>query len=116
MIAVIFELTPKPGQQEKYFNIAAALRPLLEKIEGFISVERFESVAQPGKFLSLSLFESEEAVLEWRNIKSHRTAQEKGRRDIFEHYHLRVAHITRDYTMTDRNHTPLDSRDHHDGT
>jgi heme-degrading monooxygenase HmoA len=114
MIAVIFELTPKSGQEENYFKIAKSLRPVLEKIDGFISVERFESVSQPGKFLSLSFFESEEAVLEWRNIGCHRAAQTQGREDIFEHYHLRVAHITRDYTMDNRTQTPRDSRDHHD--
>jgi heme-degrading monooxygenase HmoA len=106
MIAVIFEVTPRPERKGDYFEIAAKLRPLLEKIDGFISVERFESLTTPNKFLSLSFFRDEAAVAAWRNAIAHRAAQDKGRAGIFADYRLRVATVMRDYGLTDRVQAP----------
>lgn len=110
MIAVIFELEPKAEQSEAYFDLAAELRPLLDEIDGFVSIERFESVSQPGKYLSLSFWRDEAAVEEWRNLSDHRAAQARGRASIFEDYRLRVASVVRDYRMTQRDGAPMDSR------
>ncbi len=114
MIAVIFEVWPAAGRREEYLDIAAGLRPLLEQIDGFISIERFESLSEPGKILSLSVFRDEAAVARWRALEQHRNAQGRGRDGIFRDYRLRVAGIIRDYGMTDRAQAPLDSRDIHD--
>lgn len=114
MIAVIFEVWPAAGRREEYLDIAAGLRPLLEQIDGFISIERFESLSEPGKILSLSVFRDEAAVARWRALEQHRIAQGRGRDGIFRDYRLRVAGIIRDYGMTDRAQAPLDSRDIHD--
>lgn len=111
MIAVIFELIP--AQSDRYFDLAAELRPELEQIPGFISVERFESLATPGKYLSLSFFEDEAAVLAWRNTAGHRAAQAEGRAGVFADYRLRVAHVLRDYGMIPREEAPGDSRQQH---
>jgi heme-degrading monooxygenase HmoA len=113
MIAVIFEVRPKPGRREEYLGLAADLRPLLEKIDGFISVERFESLTEPGKILSLSFFRDEKAVDAWRNTESHRSVQRKGREVVFENYRLRIAGVIRDYGMHDRKEAPRDSRQDH---
>jgi heme-degrading monooxygenase HmoA len=113
MIAVIFEVWPKPGRRQEYLDIAAALRPLLEQIDGFISIERFESLIEPGKLLSLSFFRDEAAVQAWRNIDAHRRAQAKGRGQIFANYRLRIAGVIRDYGMQDREQAPKDSRSAH---
>ncbi|MHC0053006.1 antibiotic biosynthesis monooxygenase family protein [Actibacterium sp. D379-3] len=110
MIAVIFEVTPAPGQRDAYLEIAARLRPELEQIEGFISVERFQSLTDPDKLLSLSFFEDEAAVLRWRETAEHRAAQAAGRRGVFAGYRLRVAHVLRDYGLRDRDAAPADSR------
>ncbi len=113
MIAVIFELVPKPDRRQEYFDLAASLRPLLEKIDGFISIERFESLQQPGKFLSLSFFRDEAAVAEWRNTDGHRLAQARGRASIFADYRLRIAGVVRDYGLNERAEAPADSRARH---
>lgn len=113
MIAIIFEVYPRDGQKENYLEIAAGLRPHLEEIEGFISVERFQSLTDPKKMLSLSFFESEEAVENWRNLSAHRSGQEKGRGGVFEDYRLRVAGVIRDYGMFDRDQAPQDSQKVH---
>ncbi|ODT17883.1 MAG: antibiotic biosynthesis monooxygenase [Hyphomicrobium sp. SCN 65-11] len=110
MIAVIFEVTPAEGRKEEYLDIAASLRPVLEKIDGFISVERFQSLTDPKKVLSLSFFRDEEAVREWRNTIAHRGAQAKGRAGIFADYRLRIASVIRDYGMNERDEAPADSR------
>jgi len=115
MIAVIFEVWPDPDHRSDYFDLAAALKPQLEKIDGFISVERFESLTEPGKFLSLSFWRDEDAVARWRNTEAHRRTQDAGRRAIFEDYRLRVAAVLRDYGMNDRAEAPADSRAVHDG-
>lgn len=113
MIAVIFEVEPAEGQETAYLDIAAELRPLLDGIEGFISVERFRSLTNPGKVLSLSFFESEEAVARWRNTAEHRCAQAKGRGGVFAGYRLRIANVMRDYGMYERDQAPSDSRAAH---
>ncbi len=113
MIAVIFEVTPNPGQQDAYLEAAAALRPLLEKIDGFISIERFASLVHPGKVLSLSYWRDEAAVREWRNLEAHRATQEAGRTSIFADYSLRVAEVVRAYGMKNRAQAPEDSRAAH---
>ena len=110
MIAVIFEVIPAEGRKEEYLDIAASLRPILEKIDGFISVERFQSLTDPKKVLSLSFFRDEEAVREWRNTIAHRGAQAKGRAGIFADYRLRIASVIRDYGMNERDEAPADSR------
>ena len=111
MIAVIFEVQPAPGKTKTYLDAAQRLRPLLSDVDGFISIERFESLTQPGKFLSLSIWRDEEAVRQWRNIGEHRQAQGAGRQSIFADYRLRVAHVIRDYGMTERAQAPHDSRE-----
>ena len=113
MIAVIFETKPRPGQTDAYLNAAAKLRPLLANIDGFISIERFESLTEPGKILSLSYWRDEEAVRQWRNIDAHRRIQAAGRESIFADYRLRVAQVIRDYGMDDRAQAPDDSRAAH---
>jgi len=113
MIAVIFEVRPADGRKEHYLDIAAALRPQLEKIDGFISVERFQSLTDPGKILSLSFFRDEAAIEQWRNIVAHRNAQAKGRAGIFDGYRLRIASVMRDYGLHDREQAPPDSRAAH---
>ncbi len=110
MIAVIFEAQPHPGRRDAYLDAAARLRPLLEKIDGFVSIERFESLTTPGKILSLSLWRDEEAVRSWRNVEEHRRIQAAGRQSIFADYRLRVAAVIRDYGMNDRAQAPEDSR------
>jgi heme-degrading monooxygenase HmoA len=115
MIAVIFEVKPQPGRKDAYLGAAADLKPLLETMDGFISVERFESLTEPGKFLSLSFWRDEDAVARWRNTEAHRRTQDAGRRAIFEDYRLRVAAVLRDYGMNDRAEAPADSRAVHDG-
>ncbi|MEX0351008.1 MAG: antibiotic biosynthesis monooxygenase [Paracoccaceae bacterium] len=114
MIAVIFEVEPAEGQIDAYLDVAANLRPLLDQIPGFISVERFRSLTNANKLLSLSFWEDEDAVAQWRALPDHRDAQSKGRAGIFAGYRLRVAHVLRDYGMEDRDQAPPDSRDLHD--
>src|ERR1700734_3359826 len=106
MIAVIFEVRPKPGRKEEYLGLAAELRPLLEGIDGFISIERFESLTEPGKILSLSVFRDEAAIAEWRNLAAHRRAQARGRSEVFAKYRLRIAGVIRDYGMNERDQAP----------
>jgi len=113
MIAVIFEVWPKDGKAADYFDIAASLRPALEKLDGFISIERFESVTTRGKFLSISFWRDEASVAAWRNVEGHRIAQAKGRGEIFADYRIRVASVMRDYSMTSRDEAPVDSRQTH---
>lgn len=109
MIAVIFEFTPADGRTQDYFDLVAQLRPELEKADGFVSIERFESLAAPGKFVSISFWRDEEAVRKWRNVPLHREAQARGRAGIFKEYRLRVATVMRDYTRGDRAQAPGDS-------
>ena len=113
MIAVIFEFTPAEGRTAEYFDFATALRGELAHIDGFISIERFESVTEPGKFVSLSFWRDEDAVRAWRNLEAHRGAQAAGRGGIFADYRLRVASVIRDYGMDSRDDAPDDSRRRH---
>ena len=115
MIAVIFEAVPAAGKTPAYLDAAAALRPLLEGVDGFISIERFESLSVPGKILSLSFWRDEAAVRQWRNAEPHRRIQEAGRRGIFADYRLRVAQVVRDYGLNDRAAAPADSQRSHGG-
>ncbi len=110
MIAVIFEVEPRAGQASRYFDIAAGLRTELERIDGFVSVERFESLSTPGKFLSLSFWRDEAAVRAWRNHEGHRVAQQEGRSAVFAGYRIRVAQVLRDYGLMQRDQAPGDSR------
>ena len=115
VIAVIFEAVPNPDQRNTYLDAAAALRPELDKIDGFISIERFESLVTPGKILSLSFWRDEEAVQRWRNLEAHRRIQAAGRKSIFADYRLRVAQVLRDYGLNERAQAPDDSRQVHGG-
>ena len=110
MIAVIFEATPGAAERGEYLALAARLRPLLDGIDGFISIERFESLSEPGKLLSLSFWRDEEAVARWRTLEQHRAAQARGRARIFEDYRLRIASVIRDYGKDARAQAPQDSR------
>lgn len=110
MIAVIFEAWPAKGQVKTYLDLAAALRADLERIDGFLSIERFESLTEPGKLLSLSFFRDDLAVEAWRNLRSHRATQARGRTGVFANYRLRVASVMRDYGLNDREQAPSDSR------
>lgn len=113
MIAVIFEVWPLEERDKEYFDLAVELRPLLESVDGFISIERFESVATKGKYLSLSFWRDEEAIRTWRNLDEHRSAQAEGRSRIFSQYRIRVAPVVRDYGMQERSDAPNDSRSVH---
>ncbi|HEX4971985.1 MAG TPA: antibiotic biosynthesis monooxygenase [Steroidobacteraceae bacterium] len=109
MIAVIFEGIAQDAQKDAYLDAAARLRPLLADIDGFLSIERFQSLTTPGKILSLSFWRDEEAVRQWRNLEQHREVQRAGRSSIFEQYRIRVAEVVRDYGMEDRKQAPQDS-------
>ena len=109
MIAIVFEVTPAEGMQEAYLDYAASLRPILEGMDGFVSVERFQSLTTPGKLLSLSLWRDEAAVAAWRNHPVHRKAQEAGRKELFAGYRLRVVSVIRDYGPEDRAEAPEDA-------
>jgi heme-degrading monooxygenase HmoA len=106
VIAVIFEVEPKPDGYQAYLDHAARLRPLLETMDGFLSVERFQSLSTPGKLLSLSFWRDEASVRAWREQEEHRAAQTEGRTSVFKDYRLRVAHVMRDYGMFDRDQVP----------
>lgn len=110
MIAVIFEVIPSSAGKAEYLSIAANLRESLKDMPGFISIERFQSLIDENKILSLSFWESEEAIAQWRNLEEHRAAQAKGRESLFEHYRIRVGTIIRDYTLEERQQVPEDSR------
>ncbi len=113
MIAVAFEVRLAAESRARYLDLAAALRPKLDAIDGFVSIERFQSLVDPGKLLSLSFWRDERAVAEWRAVEAHRQAQVIGRAALFEDYRLRIGAITRDYGRTDRAQAPRDSRDVH---
>jgi heme-degrading monooxygenase HmoA len=110
VIAVIFEVEPHADRRQDYLDLAAALAPRLAAIDGFISIERFESLSIPGKLLSLSFWRDEAAVSAWRDLEAHRRAQAAGRAEVFADYRLRVAGVIRDYGLTDRAQAPPDSR------
>jgi heme-degrading monooxygenase HmoA len=113
MIAVIFEVMPHAASKQEYLDIAASLAPVLKEMDGFISIERFQSLSNPQKILSLSFWRDEAAVAGWRNLEAHRGAQTKGRTEVFQDYRLRVAAVVRDYGLTEREQAPQDSRQQH---
>jgi heme-degrading monooxygenase HmoA len=113
VIAILFEAWPADGRRQRYLDLAAALRPALDEIDGFLSIERFQSLEEPAKLLSLSFWRDEAAVAAWRNMPAHRATQAEGRGSVFTDYRLRVAAVLRDYGMTDRDQAPADSRTAH---
>ncbi|MPZ45433.1 MAG: antibiotic biosynthesis monooxygenase [Betaproteobacteria bacterium] len=113
MMAVIFEVEPAAGAMQDYLDLAAGLREELSKVDGFISIERFQSLTQEGKILSLSFWRDEGAIRRWRTLEAHRAVQARGRSSIFANYRLRVAEVVRDYGLTERRQAPKDSRDAH---
>ncbi|MBA2521298.1 MAG: antibiotic biosynthesis monooxygenase [Chloroflexia bacterium] len=113
MIVVVFEVFPNKGRRQDYLDLASELRPLLGTIDGFISIERFESLTDPGKILSLSFWRDEAAVHAWRQVEPHRAAQILGRQEIFADYRLRIAAVIRDYGLAARHEAPADSRSIH---
>lgn len=116
MIAVIFEVELATGAEDRYLDLAATMRPLLDEVDGFVSVERFRSLSRPDVLLSLSFFEDEDAVHRWRTLAGHRSVQAEGRHSVFADYRLRVASVVRDYGLHDREQAPGDSRQVHAAT
>jgi len=114
MIAVIFEVTPHADRKQDYLDIAAELKVHLKDIDGFVSIERFQSLTDPNKILSLSFWRDEAAITQWRNLEEHRNAQSRGRAELFSDYRIRVACVIRDYSFTDRKQVPGDSKILHD--
>jgi len=114
MIAVIFEVWPAAGNKQRYLDLAASLREELLGIDGFLSIERFQSLTEPDKLLSLSFWRDEEAIREWRNRGNHRAVQAQGRAGVFRDYRLRIAGVIRDYGLNERAEAPADSRSAHD--
>jgi heme-degrading monooxygenase HmoA len=109
MLAVIFEFEPRDETRQQYLDIAARLAPELDKVDGFISIERFQSLSRPEKLLSLSFWRDEDAIRAWRNLEQHRAAQLAGRNSLFDDYRLRVASVVRDYGLEQRDQAPDDS-------
>ena len=110
MLAVIFEVWPAEGRKETYLAHAANMKKHLTDFDGFISVERFESLTEPGKLLSVSFWRDEAALDNWRKLEEHRAMQKMGRDGMFRDYHLRIASVMRDYTLTERDEAPEDSK------
>lgn len=113
MIAVIFEVFPKKETKQEYLDIATELKPMLSDVEGFISIERFASLQDPNKILSLSFWENEESIEKWRNDLKHRMGQAAGLGHIFSDFRIRVGKIVRDYGVKERNEAPIDSNRYH---
>lgn len=109
MVLVLFEVTIKEDCMDSYLSMAAKLKEALEKAEGFIRAERFSSLVKERKLLSLSVWENEEAIKEWRNQQEHRKSQQQGRNSIFESYRITVASPIRSYTDTKREEAPEDA-------
>ena len=114
MLAVIFEFEAAAGRRDDYLAFAAKLREELEGIDGFISIERFQSLTRSDRMLSLSFWRDEDAIENWRNLQCHREAQSAGRTGIFSDYRLRVAQVVRDYGLEERDQAPVDSKVAHD--
>jgi heme-degrading monooxygenase HmoA len=113
MIAVIFEVWPHPEHKQAYLDWAARLRTELQEMEGFLSIERFQSLTDPDKLLSVSFWRDEECLAKWRQLEAHRAAQAAGRERLFRDYHLRIGQVLRDYSLQDRAQAPEDSRRAH---
>ena len=112
MYAVIFEVWPTKNGKDEYPKIASTLKDFLQNREGFISIERFQSLVDENKLLSLSFWEDEEAISIWRNLFEHRIAQDKGNKELFTEYRIRVANVVRDYSKEKRAEAPEDSNKH----
>ncbi len=110
-VIVIFEVKPTKEGKAEYLKIAAELREELSKAEGFISGERYESLSEEGKLLSINVWESEQALAKWRNNQQHRQGQKRGHESLFEKYNIKVAKVIRDYSLTDREQAPADSNE-----
>jgi heme-degrading monooxygenase HmoA len=113
MVSVIFEVWPHPAHKAGYLDWAAQLKPELERMDGFISIERFQSLTQPDKLLSLQFWRDDACLTAWRNLEAHRAAQAAGRSTMFREYRLRIAEVTRDYGLDARDEAPADSRAAH---
>ena len=113
MISVIFEVWPDPAHREGYLNWAAELKSELVKMDGFISIERFQSLTEPDKLLSLQFWRDDSSLIAWRNLDAHRAAQSAGRSTMFKNYRLRIAEVIRDYGLNERAEAPADSRQAH---
>jgi heme-degrading monooxygenase HmoA len=113
MIAVIFEVWPHAQHRQRYFDWAAELKSELMKMDGFISIERFQSLTDPDKVLSVSFWRDEACLAAWRNLEAHRAAQAAGRTTVFREYRLRIAEVVRDYGLHEREQAPADSRKVH---
>ena len=109
MIAVIFEFSAAPGRRDDYLELAAMLGAEVKDFDGFLGIERFQSLSAPERYVSLSFWRDEDSVRRWRNVQKHREAQAKGRRGIFSAYRLRVCQVLRDYGMQERGEAPRDS-------
>ena len=112
MYAVIFEVLPTKNGKDEYLQIASKLKDFLQNREGFISIERFQSLSDENKLLSLSFWEDEKSIEIWRNMFEHRIAQDKGNASVFKDYRIRVANVLRDYTKEKREQAPKDSNEH----
>lgn len=113
MVSVIFEVWPHPQHKQGYLNWAAELKDELLQMDGFISIERFQSLTDPDKLLSLQFWRDDACLTAWRNLHAHRAAQAEGRRAMFKDYRLRIAEVTRDYGLKERDQAPADSRQAH---
>lgn len=113
MVTIIFEVWPHPEHRDGYLNWAADLKNELLKMEGFLSIERFQSLTDPDKLLSLQFWRDEECLARWRQLEAHRAAQSAGRSTMFREYRLRVAEVVRDYGLNAREEAPSDSRAAH---
>ena len=96
MFSVIFEVNRKPERKDEYLDLAKQLKPVLQKIDGFIDNERFESQIKQGWLLSHSTWRDEKSVIRWRTEGEHHQVQKRGRFDIFRDYHLRVGDVVSD--------------------
>lgn len=110
-VVVLFEVKPTKEGMQRYLDLAAMLKPMLAGFEGFIRAERFTSITEDGKLLSMNVWESEEAVERWRNVMEHRMSQQEGRDKLFESYRITVCSTLREYTDTDRTEAPSDSNE-----
>lgn len=108
-VIVLFEVIPTQEGMKRYLDLAAMLKPFLKGFEGFICAERFTSLNEEGKLLSMNIWESEEAVERWRNVVEHRMSQKEGREKLFESYKITVCSVLREYTDIDRKEAPKDS-------
>ncbi len=98
MIGLFFEVLPKAGREETYFEMARLLRPELDKHDGLVFIDRYRSLSTGGLILSHQLWSSEECLIRWRENTKHKTVQRAGREQHFADYRLRVARLIREWT------------------